>query len=78
MKFIVAIGALAWAWNQGHVTWRYPVLLAGLWTTAAGFLVWAQPTWTLHGGWGLATVALFLPLARLGLAPLALAANRHR
>ena len=48
------------------------------WLAAVGLLVWMLPTWDQKGGWGAATIALFLPFARVAWAPLALAANRHR
>ncbi len=78
LKLALGVSSLAWAWRAGHITWRYAAGLTGGWLAGVSLLVWTLPTWSQRGGWGLATIALFLPFARLALAPLALAANRHR
>ncbi len=77
-KFGLGLAALLGARRAGHTSWRYGGGLILGWLCALGLLVWALPTWDRQGWWGLATIALFLPFARLALAPLALAANRHR
>jgi hypothetical protein len=77
-KVCLAISGLVWAWSARQVTWRYPMILLGTWLMGVGLLAWALPTWRREGWWGLGIVALFLPLARLAWAPLAVAANRQR
>jgi hypothetical protein len=76
-KLSLGVGALVWAWHDGHT----PALRGG----SRRWLVDRSQSPGLDaadlrrkGLVGLATVALFLPFARLACAPIALAANRHR
>ena len=78
VKLAAGFTALAVAWRARHITWCYAAGLTLGWLAVLGLLVWLLPTGKNGGVWGLATIALLLPFARLALAPLALAANRHR
>jgi len=77
-KFILGLAGLVWAWRRGHITSRFAAGLCPAWLLIWCLLVFRLPTWSVSQGWGAATVALFLPFARLAWAPAALAANRHR
>ena len=78
VKWGAGFSALVCGLRAGHCTWRYATGLAGGWLGIVSLLVWMLPTWNQQQWWGLAIVALFVPFTRLALAPLALAANRHR
>lgn len=78
VKLGAGFGALVCGLRASHCTWRYAAGLAGGWMGIVSLLVWMLPTWSQQEWWGLATVSFFVPFARLALAPLALAANRHR
>jgi hypothetical protein len=58
------------------------LLAAGAWLVSAGglfaMLAWVIPAEVVARGYLVAGVVLALPIARIGLAPLALAWNRHR
>jgi hypothetical protein len=78
IKGVAGACALGLAWQRGHITWRYAAALALGWVAVLSLLVWGLPVWRNQHAWGAATVALLLPFVRPALAPLALAANRHR
>lgn len=76
------LAATAWAFarglRQGHFTWRYPVVIMAVWMLLGCALVCLLPTWKFEGPYAALYALCLLPLARLALSPLALAANRHR
>jgi hypothetical protein len=84
VKLAVAIGAFIWGWRRNAITARAIGWMAGGWLVCGVFVggyashvcgSLQQPglrLWVTLGGF------LILPLADLGLAPLALAWNRHR
>ena len=78
VKLCLGFTALGWGWRAGHITWRYAASLTSGWLVLVSLLVWGFPTWSQRGCYGLITIALLMPFARLALAPLALAANRTR
>jgi hypothetical protein len=82
LKFLAAGLALRALLRRGEVAPRVLGRLLGLWLVTAAtlfaLLAWVVPS-DLAPRYGLALgVVLFLPLARLAAAPLALAWNRHR
>lgn len=82
LKFLVAGWALATLFRRGELAVGALVKLVGAWVIAAaalfGALAWLIPSDAVPR-YGLALgSALFVPLARLVVAPLALAWNRHR
>ncbi len=76
-KLITAAVGLALSLRSGHVSWRYPVLLAVTWATITAFLVWGLPTWQHDGPYAAGILILCMPLARLAWCPFAIAANRQ-
>jgi hypothetical protein len=78
LKAGIAGWALMKALREGHVTWKFPVGLLAGWAAVVVCLVFVLPTWREGGAWAACTMLLFVPLARLALCPLAIAANRHR
>lgn len=78
VKVAVATWALTRSWRAGYITWRFAAGLVCGWLVVTGLLIWALPTWRLGGAWPAVEIALLMPLARVALCPLAVAANRHR
>jgi hypothetical protein len=78
VKLLIASGALFLSWRRGYITWKFPAGLILGWLSLTGFLIWGMPTWQSGGAERAITIVLLLPLARLALCPLAIAANRHR
>jgi hypothetical protein len=76
------LGVCGWAliksWRAGHITWRFAAGLVGGWVCLVALLSFALPVFHFQGVRGVLSIALFIPLARLALCPLALAANRSR
>jgi hypothetical protein len=76
------MGVAAWAfwrgYRGGHITWKFAAAVAVGWLGVASALVWGFPGWRKEGYYWALLVALMVPLARLALCPLAIAANRHR
>jgi hypothetical protein len=78
LKLAVCVWALIRAGRAGHITWRFAVGLIVGWMALVTLLTVALPTWEHRGLHGALIIALFIPLARPALCPLALAANRSR
>jgi hypothetical protein len=78
LKLGISGWALVKSWRAGQITWRYAVGLVGGWLALVALLSFALPVWQYQGMRGVLAMALFMPLARLALCPLALAANRSR
>jgi len=78
VKLATATWALVAGVRARHLTGRFAAGLVAGWLAAASLLIWALPTWRTGGAWRAAAIMVMLPLARLALCPLALAANRHR
>ena len=82
LKFLLAAWALRALCRRGELKPGAVAKLLGVWGLVAvglfGLLLWLVPS-GLVPAYGLALgVVLFVPLARLAVAPLALAWNRHR
>lgn len=79
---LAKLGVAAWAFarglRHGHLTWRFVATVVAGWLALTGSLIWLLPTWRTGGAWASAAVVLLMPLARIALCPLAVAANRHR
>jgi hypothetical protein len=78
LKLGICGWALVTSWRAGQITWRYAACLVSGWVGLVALLTFALPVWQSQGMRGLLGMALFIPLARLALCPLALAANRSR
>lgn len=78
LKLAVCVWVLIRAGRAGHITWRFAVGLIVGWMAVVTLLTVALPTWEYRGLHGALFIALFIPLARPALCPLALAANRSR
>jgi hypothetical protein len=76
------LAASGWALGRGlrarHITWRFAGGLVLGWLLVTGCLIWVLPTWRTGGAWCAAAMCLLVPLTRLAVCPLAVAANRHR
>lgn len=77
-KLGISCWALVKSWRAGHITWRYAAGVVSGWLVVVALLTFALPVWQYQGIRGLLGMALLIPLARLALCPLALAANRSR
>ena len=77
-KFAVTGWALIVSWRQRHITWRFAVVMAGGWLGIVGGLNWLMPEGLRQDPWNIVGLIALVPLARLALCPLAVAANRHR
>jgi hypothetical protein len=64
--------------RRGHVTWRFPLVLLAGWFAVVALVVWVLPLAKAGGPYQAGCAVLLIPLARLALCPLAVAANRHR
>jgi hypothetical protein len=78
VKLATAAWALVVGLHARHLTWRFVMGLVAGWLLVVTCLVWALPTGRTDGAWRAAAMLVLVPLARLALCPLALAANRHR
>jgi hypothetical protein len=78
MKLATAAWALLTGLRARHLTWRFAAGLVAGWLIVVSCLVWVLPTWRTDGAWRAVAMLVLVPLARLALCPLALAANRHR
>lgn len=77
VKVVVTGWALWQALAGGHITWRYAVALPAVWLGLVSLMVTAFPVWS-YGPMRALAIAAIVPLGRLALCPLAVAANRHR
>lgn len=82
LKFLLAGWALRALVRRGHVSAGAAVRFAGVWLVATATLfaglAWFVPPSLVPAHWLAVGVLLFVPLARLAAAPLAVAWNRHR
>jgi hypothetical protein len=82
LMLVLKAACTSWAlWRgqrQGHISWRFAVGLIAGWAITVSVLVWVFPSWRTEGYYRALLIALMIPLARLALCPLAVAANRHR
>ena len=78
LKLATAAWALVASLRARHLTWRFATGLVAGWLLVVSCLVWVLPTWCTDGAWRAVAMLVLVPLARLALCPLALAANRHR
>jgi hypothetical protein len=77
-KALFGLSALVHSLRQHHLTRSQALALVAAWSALLGLLLWGLPGQTAPSAWVIATTALLLPFARLTMAPLAIAANRHR
>lgn len=77
-KIGLGVWALVSSWRAGHITWRFPVLLAAGWLLLTMLLVSVRlprnSELLIHA----VGIVLLMPFARLALCPLAVSKNRHR
>jgi hypothetical protein len=78
MKLVAASWLMFRAYQQGQVTWRFPVVLVSSWIAVVGGMFWLFRPWQESGLTSALAPVVMIPLVRLAACPLALAANRHR
>jgi len=77
-KLAVTGWALIESWRRRHITWRFAAVLVSGWLGILGGLIWLMPEGLRRDPWNIVGLIALVPLARLAVSPLAVAANRHR